>query len=169
MTSNRLPITLLIACHVILLTTLIATYSKLPEKVASHFNTAGQADGWMSRQAHTGFLEGTAVGLTALMIGAFSCVRFLPTSLINLPHREYWLAPERRAETSDAMLQAGLWLATFLTLFLLGLALLVVDANRLQPPHLGNGVWWLAGGFLLIVSGWITTLLRRFSRAPIAQ
>lgn len=76
-----------------------------------------------------------------------------------------WLAPERRAETYLAMLQAGLWIASFATLAVLGIHLLVVDANAAQPVRLSNYVWLLLAGMLTGVGCILFWLIRRF-KAP---
>src|SRR2546427_7634657 len=40
-------------------------------------------------------------------------VRFLPVNSINIPNRNYWLAPERRVVTFDFLFRHLLWLACF--------------------------------------------------------
>lgn len=150
-----------------LLTAIVLTAPKLPDRVASHFNSAGAADGWMSRSAYLWTMAGTALGVTALLLGVFSTLRYLPPSLINLPNRDYWLAPERRAETYASFLSFGVWMAAFQMLLVLGTHLLVVKANQLQPPVLSTNVWWLLGGFLLSTLALVVSLLRHF-RQPAA-
>lgn len=78
--------------------------SQLPERVATHFNGSGEPNGWMSRSAHQEFM--LIFGLAFPMVIVLLCYasRFLPRGLVNIPHREYWLAPERRAETSNYLL-----------------------------------------------------------------
>lgn len=84
-------------------------YLHLPETVAIHFDLAGQANGWSSRGAHFAMQAGLAVFLGALFGSGGWLLRRVPDQFINIPHRDYWLAPERRAATCrelDNMLSA---------------------------------------------------------------
>src|SRR3972149_10891183 len=78
---------------------LAAYYPFLPEKVASHFNFAGKADGWWDKEYFAVFWA----MLLAFLVGTFALTEYLvskaPDSVINLPNKDWWLAPERRAET----------------------------------------------------------------------
>lgn len=154
---------------VCLLAALVWTAPHLPARVASHFNAAGATDGWMSRRAYLWTIGGTAVGMTALLLGIFFSMRYIPKSVINLPHRDYWLAPERRADTFAIIECFGLWMAVLQTLLVLGVHLLVVEANELQPPMLSPAAWWLMGGFLAATLGLVVALLRRFGRPPVHE
>src|SRR6185295_9706960 len=79
--------------------------TELPARVASHFNFAGQPDGWMSRTSYLLVEAALAIGLPLFIVGISSLTRVLPARLWNLPHREYWLAPERRKQTSAWLVQ----------------------------------------------------------------
>ncbi len=67
-------------------------YPQLPDRVASHFDLSGKADGWSTKQGLLRAYLGI-IGLVALTIlgGAFG-VSKLPVSVINLPNRELWLS-----------------------------------------------------------------------------
>ncbi|MEZ5413111.1 MAG: DUF1648 domain-containing protein [Opitutaceae bacterium] len=78
-------------------------YLHLPETVAIHFDLAGQANGWSSRGAHFAMQAGLAVFLGALFGSGGWLLRRVPDQFINIPHRDYWLAPERRAATCRAL------------------------------------------------------------------
>jgi serine/threonine-protein kinase len=119
---------------------LVWAYPRLPPRVASHFNAAGNPDAEMSRESHIALMAAVGMGLPLALVCIFYSIRWLPTSIVNMPNRQYWLAPERRAETSNRMLQFGLWLATLEALLLLGIHLLVVAANRAQPVRLSMAV-----------------------------
>lgn len=154
----------LVLCHVAFIAGLVLTYHRLPERLASHFSPAGQPNDWMSRTSHVWTMGGLAIGLSALILGLFYCVRFFPDSMISLPRRDYWLAPERREETFSFVFRAGIWLASFEALFLLGIHLLLVAANASSPPQLSPGVWVLGVLFLATVVGWVFVLFQRFHR-----
>jgi uncharacterized membrane protein len=101
----------------------------LPERVASHFDAGGIPTGWMPR---TGFLALQA-GILALMVLVFvllpRTVAWLPVGLVNLPHRDHWLAPERRPET---MATIEVWMGALGLLVVVSIAIfeeLAVQAN----------------------------------------
>jgi len=126
----------LLALSVVLLVSVAATYPMLPERVATHFSASGQPDGWMSRTAHVAFTLGGAAVAAGFCAGPIYLTRFLHASAINIPNREYWLAPERRAEADRRMLAFGLWLAALTVGLFIGLHVLTILANRREPIRL---------------------------------
>ena len=84
--------------------------------------------------------------------------------MINMPNRDYWLAPDRRKETFEIIFRAGVWLATLQAALLLGVHLLVVAANASQPVLLSGHVWFLLVAFLLATISWAYFLIQRFRR-----
>ena len=72
---------------------------RLPARVASHFDATGAANGWMSPSGLFGF-HAALLGILLLVFTVLPrLVRYLPAASINLPNRDYWLAPERRETT----------------------------------------------------------------------
>ena len=136
----------------------------LPDWVAAHFDAGGQPDGWMSKGAYLWTMAAFGVALPLFIVFVFFGVRWFPTTAINLPHREYWLAADHRAETLSILLRAGLWLASMLTALACGLNLLVVAANQAQPVRLSFGVWALLGAFLVATVVWGVSFYLRFMR-----
>jgi uncharacterized membrane protein len=106
----------------------------MPERMATHFGPSGRPDGWMSRTSAVVFQAVLQIGLPALFIAiAWTLPRF-PNSMINLPHREYWLAPERRAATLQHMSRMLLHIALAISIFIPIIGHLVFDANRRDGP-----------------------------------
>jgi hypothetical protein len=131
--------------------------------VASHFDLAGQANAWMPRSTYLIFSIAFGIGLPVFIIGGGYVLRFLPVSLLNIPHRDYWLAPERRDETFDYLFHYFFRLACLEAIFLVGFQLLIVQANRQTPPHLSMSlVWGLTGCLLTIMAVWHGALFRHF-------
>jgi RNA polymerase sigma factor (sigma-70 family) len=119
--------------------------------VASHFDSAGQANAWMPRSTYWLLSIAVGIGLPAFIIGGGYVLRFLPVSLLNIPHRDYWLAPERRGETYDYLFHYFLRLACLEAVFLVGFQLLFVHANRQTPPHFSMPLLWGLIGCLLTI------------------
>ncbi|WP_165246393.1 DUF1648 domain-containing protein [Paludisphaera soli] len=126
----------LLLTHGTLAVAIATTYATLPDRVASHFTASGRADGWSSRPAYAASLLGGAALTSILCVAPLALSRHLPDSLLNIPDREYWLAPERRDEAYAKLLAFGLGTASLATGLFVGLHLLTVRANRVQPPRL---------------------------------
>jgi serine/threonine-protein kinase len=148
-----------------LLLTLVLSSQQMPPRVASHFNGAGVPDGWMSRSAYLATMAAIGIGLPLFQVGLFYSIRYFPCSVINVPRRDYWLAPERQPETFDAIFRFGIWLAILVALYVLAIHLLVVAANRSQPVQLSSYVWWLLASFLVAIMVWTFALIQQFRRA----
>ncbi len=95
-------------------------YPMMPDTMASHFDGAGRPNGFQSRGAFFGLTAVMLVTVVAIFMGLASLIRLLPPSWVNLPHREYWLAPERLEGTVDFIGQQMEWfgVATLLLLLL---------------------------------------------------
>lgn len=135
----------------------------LPERVAVHFGPGGRADGWASRDVH--------VVLTLLMHVAFFCLFYysprwvmaVPAKWVNIPNREFWLAPARRTQTAE-MLQRLMWqFGTAFFLFFLVTGMLTIEAHRTEPPRLNEGVFLGAlAGLLAYTAFWTVRFMRAF-------
>src|SRR3972149_2033418 len=112
---------------------LTASIPYLPDPVASHFDERGLPDEWMSRPSFVMFslIFETAAMFLIVMV-SFIC-KYVPDSLINLPHRDYWLAPERRIETRNCIFRQALWFSCLCACFITGMMLLAVYTSIRVP------------------------------------
>jgi uncharacterized membrane protein len=151
-------------CYAILFYYVSTTQDSLPPRIATHFDLYGQPNGWMSRDQLTTFILGFGILLPAFVVAVMAATGWIPVSFVNLPHRDYWLAPERRQATASRLLHFGLWFASANVLFITGLQWLIVQANLPGAgQHLsGLGLALVAGGFLLATGIWCTLLIRQF-------
>ena len=155
---------------VLLITALqIGSYRpRLPERLATHFDGAGRANGWMSKDGFFVF-HFVLLGLFGAIFGLLPrWLSRIPNSLINLPHKDYWLAPERRADSLAAVADAMAFLGALTLVFFAILGELTFRANLLPEPRLGGEIWWLLGGYGFALVFWIIRLFRRFPRPPAA-
>jgi len=137
----------------------------LPERMASHFGGHGEANGWMSRTGDLFILGVTGVGLPLLFVILALVTPLIPPRFVNLPHREYWLSPAHRAETSTFITRQMLWMGCLMVLFLAGIHYLTIEANRLTPVHLPMNLFLtMLGGFLVALAAWSFHLIRHFSK-----
>ncbi len=139
----------------------------LPERVASHFNAAGVANGWMLPSTYLRFIAAFGVVFPLLWaVGLPRLLRGTPVSLWNLPHRDYWLAPERRRETQAYLATQFRWIACLTVGFTAGVHASVVQANVGPAPHLNGPIGSVTGIFLVAGAVWTFLLWRRFARRP---
>lgn len=165
MNRSLVPLVLLLTLYLCLVGFLAVTAEQLPERSATHFNASGEPDGWMSRTGYLRFtlLFGLAVPL--LVIGTCYLVRFLPASLVNIPHRDYWLTPERKRESVEFLFHHSLWLGCLIVTLMIAMHATVLHANQQTPPRLSMTGMLLSMGFFLAGTVlWTIVLMRRFRR-----
>ncbi len=143
------------------------TGDALPATVASHFGPGGAATGFMPKQAYLVFMLAFVVGVPLLLALSARLVHVLPPRLINLPHRQYWLAPPRRQATLDTLSAMSVQFALVLAVFLCFVHWLVVRANAVRPPSLEETPF-IAGlaVFGIVTVARVLILVRRFNRVP---
>jgi uncharacterized membrane protein len=140
-------------------------HATLPEQVATHFNVRGEPDAWMSRDAHAAFQAGLALFIAVVFAGLARFIDRLPARFLNVPHRDYWLAPERRA----ASLQAVGSLLYTIGCATLGFFMFMfhhVHRANLSGGRLELELMPLIIGQFLLVIGLVVIGLFRFRRPP---
>ncbi len=163
--SYRFSVRLFTVLLVVTALFVVLTSLALPPVVASHFGVTGTANGFMPRSVYILFMLVFTVVLPLVMVVSLDQTLRHTHARINLPHREYWLAPERRDETIQFLQAHSIGFSTLLLVFLGFVHGLVVQANLQQPVRLSSG--WFVGGllvFLVAVALWTGRLLTRFSR-----
>src|SRR5882672_6383720 len=90
-----------------------------------------------------------------------------PTTYWRIPNRDYWLAPERRGQTIEALHGLISWMGVVVLLLFMAVTQLVFDANLRTPPHLASdALIWLLLSFVLFIVMWIWVIVRQFGRVP---
>lgn len=141
------------------------TSAALPEVVASHFGSSGAADGFMPRGVYIAVFLALIVGMPLLLAFLPGAVAGQGGRNLNIPDRDYWLAPERRDGTVAFVRMHGRWFAALVAVFLGYVHWLVVRANGLQPPELSTvGIAAGLAFFFLFLAAWLFVLLARFRR-----
>jgi len=139
-------------------------YPQLPQVVASHFDGAGVANGWSSRDVFIGIY----LAMIALLILVFVVVPRWAVRrgsfALKIPHRDYWLAPQRIAQTRAFffryMMAMGV-LHLLLTIFVMQLAIL---ANLRQDASLDAGMYWALGLYFAVISAALLYFFMHFRK-----
>lgn len=138
----------------------------LPERVATHFGPTGAPNGW---QTQAGYLRFTLIFGTVIpgfVLGTFLLIRRLNGWGLNIPHKDYWLAPERRQETMDFVQRRGVGMAGLMLFFLTSVHYSILVANAQPHASLPPTFFILVGVFLVATLAWSVTLIRHFYRKP---
>jgi uncharacterized membrane protein len=154
----------LFASALLALAHLAWNYGALPEKMPSHFGPDGHADGWMTKAAYAQLEIGLIAGMTALFIGIGWLIKVVPADAVNIPNRDYWLAPARRAETIRKMSGEMAGFGAALNVFLLGVQDQNIRAALSGTNRLGQLFTVYLVGFLVYTGVWVVGLYRRWGR-----
>ena len=135
-------------------------WPQLPSPMASHFGPSGKADGWMDKQSFAIFYV-VLVSVISLTWSSFGwLLKKTPNDMINLPNKEYWLAPERR-EQSLARMSRQLSVFGIATLaFLMAVMQTVFLSNLRGSDQLGSLFFVYFAGFMLYTGIWTVQMLR---------
>ena len=141
-----------------------STVSSLPPMVASHFDGAGFPTSFMTHAFYTKFVFAMGVGFPIAMVALLSVV-YSKAGDMKMPNREYWLAPERIAQTRALLVSHAVWFGCLIVAMVCYMHWLILSAHRSVPLRLSNQL--VMGGLLVfmgIAIGWIVGLLRTFRR-----
>jgi len=137
---------------------------RLPDQVVSNFDYDGSPNGWSGKGAFLGAFTVMMALTLALFYVLSLTIRRLGGRGINVPNRDYWLAPERRDRTAALIAGQLEWFGLVTYGFLLWTQQLTINANLTDPPHLPAAPFWAGlGAFLLYGGVWTVRLISRFS------
>jgi serine/threonine-protein kinase len=140
--------------------------STLPDRVATHFGANGLPNGWMSRDVFARSMATVVLVPVAMVQGIGFFLGRLPSSVINLPNRDYWLAPERRTKTLERVQTAMLEFGNATLAFMLFVVWSIIDANKTGEPRLGSSFAYGLFAFLAFVAVRMFFLVKPYFRVP---
>lgn len=86
-----------ISLGILVLAYLGGNYGRLPETFPTHFDMAGNPNGWSTRSAFLYTFGSLILLINILFFLPFKWIHMCPSSLINLPNKDYWFStPERK-------------------------------------------------------------------------
>lgn len=142
-------------------------YAHLPAQVATRFNYAGQPTGWMPRETLLVLQLGLILFVGGLLEGIVRLNRRIPDEGFNIPHRDYWLHPERRPATVA-------WIGNLVRIAGCGvLTLFLFLFHQVYRANLGSGdltasTAVITGVALASIAALLIACLVRFGRRPAA-
>jgi len=137
-------------------------YPNLPTRVATHFALNGEPNGWSTKTAYLFFTIGMNVFMLLVFWGLAVLFPKMPESTMNIPHKEYWLAPERREQTIRDM-QEMMYTIGSLTFGLLLFMHYIIYQENLHPSEYSEFSFWLVMGvWLVLLFYYIIRMMRRY-------
>lgn len=139
--------------------------ASLPDIAATHFNVRGEPNALASRNSYRAFMAILIVGIPLLIAGLPAVFARRWPQLLNIPHREHWMAPDRVEETLSSLRTRTALLATATIGLQCLVHRLVLSANAADRPELDQQTLLVGLGlFAVFLIGWIVSLYRRFRR-----
>ncbi|MEM7135219.1 MAG: DUF1648 domain-containing protein [Myxococcota bacterium] len=165
--SVRVPLGVTIGIVVLVVWRVASVWSSLPDTVASHFAASGEPNGFMSRAGFFWVMGLVGGGTIALLFAAPMFLRKLPTHMINVPNRDYWLATDaRRIEALDRLASYLGWMA-MATAALLAVAIeLAVEANVHRTGFASGPFLVCLGAYFVVVLAGTIIKMRVLAEPP---
>lgn len=133
-------------------------YSTSPARVPVHYEAGGIPDRWGSPLEVLIVYVGV-IGLgTALFLATPEIIRRAPASMVNLPHKEYWLAPENRDAAAAKLASWANVLGTAINLLMISLQALL-SHHPTAPSRVPD---FLTVGFVVFALGSCIWLARSY-------
>ena len=143
----------------------VRRYALLPARMASHFAAHGEVTAWQSKEQ---FFMTMVVAVGVSFVVGFVVpllIGVLPANMVNLPHKEYWLAAERRQETMRYLSMKLGWFACAVLFLLLFVTSEAIHANMPSHGQFNIGTTFaVLFGFVAFMGIWTIRLLRHFNR-----
>jgi uncharacterized membrane protein len=167
MIHKHIAIKIFILIEMLVVAYILFTMEELPENIASHFNSVGIPNGFMSQKGYLIFMLMFAIGVPGITVFGISAALRWQKSNINIPNKDFWLAPERRQSTIEFLTGHISWLGSMITLFIAYIHWLIIQANSTQPTQLSNSYLFAGVGVLIIaILLWTALLSIRFLKIP---
>lgn len=142
---------------------LSAASHTLPERVASHFDSAGQPDGWTDRAVFLWLMGGVGLAFPMLFVVLFVVIRFAPRWLP--PAAASRLNSDGPGATLTYLLRRYFWFGSMMIGFIAAVQGLIIEANTVSPPRLQTAAMVIVvAGFTVGVMVWAFSLLHHFWR-----
>jgi uncharacterized membrane protein len=163
MKDTRLPTAIFVFLVAAGAAQVLVYYPQLPETIASHFAGNGHPNSWQSKPVFLLFLLFSMVLAAVVSFVVPRALCLLPASQLNLPNKDFWLAPENRETTFWFMEMQLAWFGCALLAFLLFAFHIAIQAN-LSPGTSFDSRSFLCGlgVFFVFVIVWMIRFIGHF-------
>jgi len=164
--KSLLPATLaLLFSYLFLFTVGVVAYTVFTAPMATHFNGAGEVNGWMTRNENALFLLLIGTLPPGVIILTFFLIGRPRTLRLNNHGRRYEVPAEKMPELRNFLLGTGLWLASLIVLFMGGVEIVLMLSNSHPDPSLsGPALGVVLVLFLIGIGAFVIRTLVYFNR-----
>jgi len=163
MRPDRTPTTVLLLLAAVAAAQMVHYYPLLPDSIAVHFGSSGEPNGWSDKAEFVVTYGATELFILLLGVVSGFLLRKTPPGLVNIPNRDYWLAPERREETVAFLSNQVVWIEAGTLAFLIAIAQLVFKENLGDaPPRLSGDFWYVLAAFVGATVWFCVKIILRF-------
>jgi len=145
------------------LASFVWSWAALPPVVASHFDSNGNANGWMYHNSFLVFMAGMGVLALVVVPGLGSLAAHHPGRYLSIPNRRYWLRPENQVRFRRQYTALTMGIGAAMALLIGAANLATLYANTRQPANMVP-----PGGFVVAISMAVAVglalLIRHFRR-----
>jgi uncharacterized membrane protein len=167
MRDSRLPIIIFILMATGAVIYFALLYPQLPQQMASHFNASGRPTAWMPKSVFFFFFPGVCLFVLMMTLLVPKFIASKPNDKINLPNKEYWLAPERRSQSFQFLETYLAWFGCALLALLISGFYFSLTANlRDDRTFDSNSFYVVLGAFLAFTIVWMVRMTAHFKNAP---
>lgn len=139
-------------------------YTRLPDRVASHFNIMNQADSWMSKESFLIIELSLTIFLAGIFYGIIYFLPKFPDSIINLPNKEFWLSKEKREESLAIFQRFLYWMGSLTLGFLTLIFQEVYNVNLAGGDRITSNVWIYLIIFLSAIAFIVIRMFLHFNK-----
>lgn len=143
---------------------IIYYYPQMPEVVASHFDGLGAPNDWSSKNGFFALYAAILLMLVGIFIFVPGWSEKRAKFGMKLPHRDYWLAPERLEQTR-AFFRRQMMIMGVVHLCLAMYAIqLAILANFDQQPRLHPSIGWALVFYFVFLIAWLIHFYLHFRK-----
>ena len=135
----------------------------LPSEVAIHFGRNGIPDSWAPKETNAIIFLVIQLPLFILFYSASILPLKIPSKLLSLPNKNYWLKEENISRIKPQLVSLMLEFGCALFTFLLGTGLLTLEANLSDPVRLNEAIFFpLFIAFMIFTGYWCVKFTMAF-------
>ncbi len=139
---------------------------RLPEQIAAHFSTSGEANSFMPKNNFILFSIGLILFLDLIFLGLTKLMNVLSDSGFNLPNKDYWLHESRREKTVRAIKKMLYNTSTITIIFLMAIMQKIIECNIDGTFKLSDDTFLYLIFYVMGLSIYIIWLFLKFSKIP---
>lgn len=137
-----------------------------PDRVAIHFGSGGEPNGWAPSYVNALIMGGVNTLLFLALFFTPRLIAGMPVRWISLPHKDYWLNDENRPATVALLSEQQYRFGTAMFAFLFLVGGLTLAANLSTPVRLREDIFWWAFGLIMTYTAYWTIRLMWKFRLP---